>query len=206
MLILLYLSLAYKPALAQPVILVMGDSLSAAFGINPNDGWVNLLQQRLDGQRSGYQVVNASVSGETTAGGLNRLPRLLNQHRPEIVILELGANDGLRGLPLIGMKSNLSQMIEQSLQAGARVLILGMKLPPNYGPAYTHQFHENYLSLAKRFQQSVVPFFLDKVALRPELVQADGLHPTKQAQSLLLETVWPQLIPLLPQEHKHNLN
>lgn len=174
-------------------ILVLGDSLSAGYGIDLEDGWVALLQQRLVSQGYGYRVVNASVSGETTAGGLQRLPRALALHRPELVVLELGGNDGLRGLSLTTTADNLGRMVQLSEGAGARVVLLGMKMPPNYGPKYTQGFEQIFADLASRKKLSFVPFFLEKVALKPGMIQADGIHPTVQAQPLMLDSVWPIL-------------
>jgi acyl-CoA thioesterase I len=194
-------TLATPPASAgaadKPAILVMGDSLGAGFGIPLQAGWVALLQRRLDAQGYGYRVVNASVSGETTEGGLARLPRALAVHRPAVVILELGANDGLRGLPLAELRTNLERMIGQSKSAGARVLLAGARIPPNYGAAYAEKFHALYGELARRHRVALVPFFLEPVALRDDLFQEDMLHPGVAAQPLLLDHLWPQLLPLL---------
>jgi acyl-CoA thioesterase-1 len=172
-------------------ILVLGDSLSAGYGIDLEDGWVALLQQRLTSQGYGYRVVNASVSGETTAGGLQRLPRALALHKPELVILELGGNDGLRGLSLATTADNLGRMVQLSEGAGARVVLLGMKMPPNYGPKYTQGFEQIFADLASRKKLAFVPFFLENVALKPGMIQADGIHPTVRAQPLMLDSVWP---------------
>jgi len=181
-----------------PVILVFGDSISAGYGLaRVEQGWVALLQTRLKDQGYGYQVVNASVSGETTAGGLARLPRALTLHRPKIVILELGGNDGLRALPIAQMRANLAQMVDLATAAGAKVLLLGMRMPPNYGPDYTEQFHACYSDLARDKKLPAVPFFLNDVALLPNLMQADGIHPNELGQPKLLATVWPVLQPLL---------
>ncbi|HVN46296.1 MAG TPA: arylesterase [Steroidobacteraceae bacterium] len=178
-------------------ILVFGDSLSAAYGIRPEQGWVTLLAQRLQAQGYGYQVVNASVSGETSSGGLERLPRALELHKPAIVILELGANDGLRGLPVSTMRENLAHMLQLSRAAGARVLLLGIRIPPNYGPRYTTGFAAVYPELAQRYGVRLVPFLLEKVALDPTLMQQDGLHPNPAGQPLVLDTLWPDLEKLL---------
>ncbi|MFZ4498962.1 MAG: arylesterase [Burkholderiales bacterium] len=186
------------PAKPAPVVLVMGDSLSAAFGIPLQQGWVRLLAQRLQKDGSPVQVVNASISGETTQGGVTRLPAELARVRPAVVVIELGANDGLRGQSLDAMRDNLRQMIRLSKAAGAKVLVLGMRIPPNYGPQYGEGFYYAFDAVAGEAKVPVVRFFLERVALRPELVQADGLHPTAEAQPLLLETVWPALKPLLP--------
>jgi acyl-CoA thioesterase-1 len=180
-----------------PVILVFGDSISAGYGLPLEQGWVELLRSRLKAQGYGYQVVNASVSGETTAGGLARLPRALELHHPSIVILELGGNDGLRGLPIAQMRTNLTQMTSSSTAAGAKVLLLGMRMPPNYGPEYTKQFAMVFSDLATEKKISLVPFLLTDIALSPALLQADDIHPNAQGQPILLDNVWPTLKPLL---------
>ncbi len=178
-------------------ILVVGDSLSAAYGIEQNAGWVSLLQRRLQQTAPRYHVINASISGDTTSGGLARLSRALDTHQPEIVIVELGANDGLRGLSLGEIQKNLAAIIEQILSRKARVLLLGIRLPPNYGPDYTRKFHDIYADLAKRYRIPLAPFLLEGVAGNPELMQQDGLHPRAAAQSKVLENVWPVLEPML---------
>jgi acyl-CoA thioesterase-1 len=187
---------------AAPTVLVFGDSLSAGYGINVKDGWVALLAKRLAAEGYGYQVVNASVSGETTGGGRTRLPRALELHQPAVVVLELGSNDGLRGLPIEQMRANLDAMIKLSSERGARVLLVGMQIPPNYGPTYTTGFHGTFQELAERYKVALVPFFMEGVALRGELIQDDGLHPNTAGQPLLLDNVWPFLAPLL----KRNVN
>ena len=178
-------------------LLVVGDSISAAFGLDTRQGWVALLEQRLAEQGHEHRVVNASLSGDTTAGGLARLPRLLKEHRPAWVILELGGNDGLRGLSPLHMRSNLLAMIEQSRAAGAQVLLLGMRLPPNYGVRYTRAFEQVFLDLARQERLAAVPFFLDGVGGVEGMMQDDGVHPTAQAQGRLLDNLWPVLEPLL---------
>lgn len=178
-------------------ILVFGDSLSAAYGIRPEEGWVALLGQRLQSQGYGYQTVNASVSGETSGGGVERLPRALQLHQPALVILELGANDALRGLPLARTQENLATMVRLSQSAGASVLLIGLRIPPNYGPRYTEQFASMFPALAKQYHLPLVPFLLEKVALDPQRMQADGLHPNAQGQPPILDTVWAYLKPLL---------
>jgi acyl-CoA thioesterase-1 len=181
-----------------PVILVFGDSISAGYGLaRVEQGWVELLKTRLKEQGYGYQVVNASVSGETTAGGLARLPRALELHHPGIVILELGGNDGLRALPIAQMRANLAQMVTLAGAAGAKVLLLGMRMPPNYGPQYTEQFAMVFSDLAREKKLSVVPFLLTDIALSSSLLQGDDIHPNALGQPVLLENVWPQLKPLL---------
>ena len=186
---------ASPPASAAPSVLVWGDSLSAAHGIPRDQGWVALLRARL--KALGIQVVNASVSGETTQGGLSRLPDALKRVKPVIFILELGANDGLRGLPLKQMQANLSTMIELARAAGAKILLIGMRLPPNYGRAYTRRFARVYRDIADREKIPLLPFLLDGVADDFDKMQADGLHPTAAAQPRLLENVWQPLRALL---------
>lgn len=183
------------PGTAQQTILVFGDSLSAAYGIPREAGWVNLLQQELQRSHPQYQVSNASLSGETTAGGIRRLDAALRQHRPAIVILELGANDGLRGAPIADIEANFAALIQQARKARAKVLLLGMQLPPNYGADYTARFKALYAKLAQRYHVALVPFFLEGVA--PEQFQADNLHPIAQAQPRILQNVMQQLKPLL---------
>jgi acyl-CoA thioesterase I len=177
----------------RPVILVVGDSLSAGYGVPIDATWVALLQRRLASEGYGYRVVNASVSGETTGGARARLPRALELHEPEIVILELGGNDGLRGLPLKQVRENFTVMIEGAQAAGAKVVLAGMRIPPNYGPAYADDFHALYGELAERYDLPLVEFFLEEVALDDKLMQADGIHPTPAAQPYLLRNLWPAL-------------
>ena len=181
----------------SPVILVLGDSLSAGYGIPVEKGWVSLLQRRLVERGFPYRVVNASISGDTTSGGLSRLPAALELHRPAIVILELGANDGLRGQPPMAMSRNLSQMIERSQQAGARVLLAEMRIPPNYGPLYAQKFQATFGELAQHYAIPLIPFLLDGVAGNPALIQDDGLHPRAEAQPQILDNVWAVLEPAL---------
>jgi len=197
--VLIVLVVASVSAKAEtPVILVFGDSISAGYGLaHVERGWVALLQTRLKTLGYGYQVINASVSGETTAGGLARLPRALELHHPKIVILELGGNDGLRALPVAQMRANLQQMTHLSATAGARVLLLGMRMPPNYGPDFTEQFRKAYSDLAREEKLPLVPFLLSGIALFPNLIQADGIHPNAAGQPKLSENVWPALKPLL---------
>jgi len=178
-------------------VLVVGDSISAAFGLDTRQGWVALLEQRLDEAGFEQSVVNASISGDTSAGGLARLPTLLAQHRPQLVIIELGGNDGLRGQPPAQLQQNLAAMIDRSRAAGAQVLLLGMQLPPNYGQRYTRAFAEVYAKLAEDKQVPLVPFFLEGVGGVAGMIQADGIHPTAVAQPRLLDNVWPLLQPLL---------
>jgi len=182
---------------ADKSILVYGDSLSAAYGIAQARGWAALLGERIARERPDYSVVNASLSGETTAGGLARFDATLAEHRPAVVVIELGANDGLRGLPVAQMKQNLAAMIERSQKARARVLLIGMKLPPNYGPDYTHAFEAAYPELAKRYKTALVPFLMEGFADKEELFQPDRIHPTEAAQPLMAGRVWKALQPLL---------
>ncbi len=184
-------------AMAAPTILVFGDSLSAAYGIPRESGWVALLAQRVQTSQPAYRVVNASVSGETSAGGRTRLPALLEAHRPQLLILALGANDGLRGLPLAQTARNLEAMIALAEKQGGQVLLVGMQLPPNYGAAYTRKFRTLFADVAKTKKVRLVPFLLAGIAAQPERFQADGLHPTAAAQPLLLDTVWRELRPML---------
>lgn len=182
---------------ALPVILVFGDSLAAAYGIPADRGWVSLLDQRIHREKSGYRVINASISGETTSGGRYRIEQVLAEHRPALVILELGANDGLRGLPLDAAASNLNAIITACRNRKARVLLIGMQLPPNYGNAYGTKFQAIYHQVAQRHKIPLLPFLLEGFADNPELFQADGLHPTTAAQPLIMERVWKLLQPML---------
>ena len=197
--VLLVFCLTVVPAgAAAPVILVFGDSISAGYGLpRVEQGWVALLQARLNDQGYGYQVINASVSGETTEGGLARLPRALNLHHPAIVVLELGGNDGLRALPVAQMRDNLSRMAELAQAAGAKVALLGMRMPPNYGPQYAGQFTQAYSDVARDKKLPFVPFVLAGIATSSGLMQADGIHPNDAGQPQLLDNVWPALKPLL---------
>ena len=198
-------SLVASPANAKVIssqskaqtIVVFGDSLSAAYGIKQDEGWVALLQQRLAINKQNYQVVNASISGETTSGGLSRFAAMLKQKKPNIVVIALGGNDGLRGLKVSDIKTNLDKMIVQAKAINAQVLLLGVKIPPNYGLKYSQQFSQNYAELAKKHAINLVPFFLDGVAGNPKLMQADGLHPIAAAQPKILENVWPTLSKML---------
>ncbi|MDF2397107.1 arylesterase [Pseudomonas sp. 3MA1] len=182
---------------AAGTVLIVGDSISAAFGLDTREGWVALLEKRLKDQGFSDKVVNASVSGDTSAGGQARLPALLAAHKPQVVILELGGNDGLRGQPPQQLQQNLASMIDSAQADGAKVLLLGMQLPPNYGVRYTQAFAQVYSQLASDKKVALVPFFLEGVGGHPELMQADGLHPAAAAQGKLLENVWPTLKPLL---------
>jgi acyl-CoA thioesterase-1 len=174
-------------------VLVVGDSLSAAFGIAQEESWVALLGERLRSEGYGYAVVNASITGDTTTGGLKRLPRALKLHQPNLVIIELGGNDGLRGTPIAVIRSNLARMIELSQAAGAQVILAGMQIPTNYGGPYTKAFAAVYPELASQYRTGLVGFFLDGIALDINLFQADGIHPTAKAQKILVDNVWPAL-------------
>ncbi|HYX63815.1 MAG TPA: arylesterase [Burkholderiales bacterium] len=182
---------------AAKSILVLGDSLSAAYGIAADRGWVALLGERLARERPDYRVVNASISGETSAGGRARAAAELSRHQPAVVIVELGANDGLRGLAPAQMKQNLAAIIAAAQKAGARVLLVGMKLPPNYGPEYTRRFESAFAELQQRYRTAGLPFLLEGFAEQRELFQGDNIHPTEEAQPLILANVWPKLAPLL---------
>ena len=200
-------ALGMSPATPQipsgrPIILVLGDSLSAEYGLQRGQGWVQLLANRLQQSGSNYTVVNASISGETTSGGRSRLPALLKQHRPAIVIVELGGNDGLRGLPIARMQDNLAAMTRASQAVGARVVVAGMRIPPNYGREYTERFHEAFGNVAKKNDTALVPFLLDGFGDSPDFFQADRIHPSAQAQARILQTVWPVLEPLLDKKPK----
>ncbi len=182
----------------RAAVLVVGDSLSAAHNIPAASGWVNLLQQRVKQQITPPPaIINASISGETTAGALTRLPGLLEKHRPSVVVIELGGNDALRGLTPAQLRGNLEKMIVASQKAGAKVLLLGIDVPPNYGPAYRQRLKQTYAELASQYKVPLLPFLLEGVALKPDLMQADGLHPTAAAQPQVLDNVWPLLKPLL---------
>lgn len=178
---------------AAPSILVVGDSLSAAYGLPRDAGWVSLLESRLQQEKFPHRVVNASISGETTSGGRSRIAALLKEYQPGIVILELGANDGLRGLSVQQTRANLEAMILACKRSRAQVLLVGMRLPPNYGPAYTQPFHALYGELARKHRLRQVPFLLEAVAGKRDYFQADGLHPTADAEPLILNTVWNEL-------------
>jgi len=193
----LTLPLSVHAKAENPVILVVGDSLSAGYGVAVDATWVALLQQRLAAQGYGYRVVNASISGDTTGAARTRLPRALELHKPAIVILELGGNDGLRGLPVRTVRENFEFLIEHSQAAGAKVVLVGMRMPPNYGAAYADGFHALYGELASRYRTPLLGFFLEGVALDDKLMQADGIHPTAAAQPRLLDNLWPVLSQVL---------
>jgi len=178
-------------------ILVIGDSISSAYGMPVNQGWVALLQKRLQSEQLPYKVVNLSISGDTSANALNRLPQTLEQHQPHILLLEIGGNDGLRGLSLTQMQQNIESMISLAASKEIRVMLLGIQLPPNYGSHYTDQFNEIYRQLADRYQLTLLPSIVDGIGGDPQLMQADGIHPNAKAQPIMLELVWPKLLQLL---------
>lgn len=184
-------------AQAPRTVLVMGDSLSAAYNLAPEQGWVALLGRKLKAEHPGWTVANASISGETTAGGASRIAAELARHKPAVVVIELGANDGLRGLPLEQTRANLDRMVSAAREAGARVLLVGMRLPPNYGPQYTQGFERNFVEVAEAHGAALLPFLLEPIAMDREAFQADNLHPVAEAQPRLMEHVWPALAPLL---------
>jgi acyl-CoA thioesterase-1 len=190
--------LPVSAAAEQPhTLLVYGDSLSAAYGIAEEQGWVNLLRQRIRQQDLPYRVVNGSVSGETSSGGLARLPAMLESYQPDLVILELGGNDGLRGLPVSNLKANLLAMVEMIKTSGAQVLLAGIQIPPNYGPRYTEPFYQMFGDIAEQENLALVPFLIDGIPQQPRLMQSDGIHPRAEAQAMILDNVWPTLEPLL---------
>jgi len=180
-----------------PVLLILGDSLSAGYGMDSDRSWVHLLELRLNDTGHTYRILNSSISGDTTQGGLARLPRLLDRYQPRIVIIELGANDGLRGINPGITRANMASMVQSSQQSGAKVLLAGIKLPPNYGADYIEQFESMYADLAREYDTLLVPFFMDGVVFKPGLLQADGIHPNEKGQPMLLENVWQVLEPAL---------
>lgn len=194
---LVFTLLAWPALAAQNTLLVVGDSLSAAYGVPSETAWVQLLRDRLEGRGLEWQVVNASISGETTDGGLRRLPDLLEKNQPDVVIIELGGNDGLRGFPPEVIEANLAKMIEFVLENGATPLIVGMQIPPNYGQRYTQMFADIFPTLSDRYGAALVPFFLEGIYNQNGMMQDDGIHPTEQAQPVLLDNLWDRLKPLL---------
>jgi len=182
---------------APKTLLVLGDSLSAEYGIARGAGWVALMEQRLQAQKNDTRIVNASISGETTSGGRARLPALLAKNKPDVVVIELGANDGLRGLPVAAAEANLRAMGDAARQAGAKVVLVGMRMPPNYGRDYADKFYGLYGKLAKEWKAPLVPFMFEGIADQPKLFQADRLHPTAEAHPTILKNIWPQVAPLL---------
>lgn len=186
-----------KAGTGRQTLMVFGDSLSAAYGMEDEQGWVSLLEAKLAEQGYNYDVINASVSGETSTGGLARLPAMIDSHEPDLVILELGGNDGLRGLPLDTLKVNLQEMVNLIRDSGADILLAGIQIPPNYGPRYTLPFFELFGELATENELPIVPFLIDGIPQQPELMQNDGIHPRAEAQWMIVENVWPYLEPLL---------
>jgi len=193
----LFLFASFAHAKQTPVIVVFGDSLSAAYGIKPSEGWVNLLQKRLVQQGYKHKVVNASISGETTMGGLTRLPRVLEVHQPALLIIALGANDGLRGLSTQQMRQNLEKMVTMARENNSKVLLIGMQIPPNYGPVYTRQFSKAFEKVSAHLQTPLIPFLLDGIGDKREYFQPDQLHPTARAQPILLDNLWKTIKKLL---------
>jgi acyl-CoA thioesterase-1 len=198
-LLLCVVTLVSQPLSADdpPVLLILGDSLSAGYGMDSDQSWVHLLEMRLNDNGHAYRILNSSISGDTTQGGLARLPRLLDRYQPRIVIIELGANDGLRGINPGITRANMSRMVQSSQQSGAKVLLAGIKLPPNYGVDYIEQFESMYADLAREYDTLLVPFFMDGIVFKPGLLQADGIHPNEKGQPVLLENVWQVLQPAL---------
>lgn len=174
-------------AVQAKTLLILGDSLSAGYGLNQQQSWVYLLQQKLDQQNSGWKLINASISGETSGGGLARLPALLDQHKPEYVLIELGANDGLRGFPVQQLETNLASMIKQARSKNSKAVLMQIRIPPNYGPRYTKLFTDLYPKVAKEQQVPLWPFFMETIALKPQWMQADGLHPNLEAQPVIAD-------------------
>ena len=208
---LLWLGSGLSPALADasikgspPTLLILGDSISAGYGLEPGQGWVALLDQHLKQQTSPLQVINASVSGDTTSGGLSRLPGLLAEFQPTLLVIELGGNDGLRGTPLKLIEANLLKLVELGQQAGAQVVLFGMRIPPNYGPRYSEGFYRLYARVAERSGAGLLPFFLDGVGGIDHLMQTDGIHPNRDAQPLLLKQALTQLQPMLEESAEVN--
>lgn len=192
---LLLMGFAFLPMMVSAkTIMILGDSISAGYGMSPNQTWVHLLQQRLEQHYpKQHKVVNASVSGETTSGALARLPKLLQSHRPDIVIIELGGNDGLRGQPPALIEKNLAQLVQKSQQAKAKVIVFGMKIPPNYGTAYSKAFEQNYKIVSQKYNAKLLPFFMQGVAGQKTLMQKDQIHPNAKAQPILLNTAYPMI-------------
>lgn len=190
-------SLASANASTEQTMVILGDSLSAAYGIDEEQGWVQLLRNRLSDNNIKIRVINASISGETTGGGLNRLSKILREYQPKLLVIELGGNDGLRGYPIKHMKKNLQKMIKMAQDQQAKVILLGMKIPPNYGQRYSELFYNSYLSTAEKMGVALVPFFLEGVATNPELMQTDGIHPTVEGQPRMLNNVWGTLFKAL---------
>jgi len=197
LILILTLTAASAPAAAARTLLVYGDSLSAAYGISQKDGWVSLLQERIRNSGLDYNVANASISGETSSGGASRIAATLAQHKPRVTIIALGSNDGLRGLPVKQLQDNLARIVVAAQKAGSKVVLVGMRMPPNYGDAYASAFQGSYAALAKQYKLPLVPFLMEGVADKPALFQPDQLHPLAQAQPMLLDNVWKVLAPVL---------
>ncbi len=178
---------------ADYTLMVYGDSLSAAYGIEESEGWVELLSQKLANENFPYKVINGSVSGETTTGGLSRMPAMLNTYQPDLIILELGGNDGLRGIPLRNIRENLVAMVNLAQKSGAEVILAGIQIPPNYGSRYTEPFFAQFADIAVAFNLPLVPFLIDGIPQQPQLMQNDGIHPKAEAQGMILDNVWPVL-------------
>lgn len=185
------------PAANPRTILVMGDSLSAAYGLKTAEGWVSLLEKKLQAEKYPVRVINASISGETSGGALQRLETLLQQHRPQVLVIELGANDGLRGYPIKSLRDNLEQIVRLGKKYQAKILLIGTEIPVNYGPRYTRQYKQVFTELAQAQELALLPSLLGNIPLHTELMQADGLHPLATAQPMILDRVWPVLLPLL---------
>lgn len=192
--------LNHSIAMSSPApnkVLIVGDSISAAYGIDVEKGWVSLLASKITQENLPYQVINASISGDMTSNGLIRLPKLLKTHKPDVVVIELGGNDGLRGLPIRVIRTNLQRLIQLSKDSQARVLLAGMRIPPNYGSRYTRAFHQVYQDLAEQYEIELIPFLLEGIGDNSQLMQSDGIHPTADAQPLIVQLVWPRIKPLL---------
>ncbi|MCK0512686.1 arylesterase [Aromatoleum buckelii] len=195
--VIFFFAIMVSGAAQAATILVWGDSLSAGYGLRPKQDWPTLLQTRLEREGFRHTVINGSVSGETSSGGRSRLPAALDRHEPDLLILELGANDGLRGLPPRLLAENLAAMIDAARSRGTRVLLIGMQMPPNYGPPYRQRFEQTFADVAREHKVPLVPFLLDGFAERHEMFQSDGIHPTAEAQELIVDTVWRQLVSML---------
>jgi len=178
---------------SEYTLMVYGDSLSAAYGIEESEGWVELLSQKLAVENFPYDVINGSVSGETTTGGLSRMPAMLDTYQPDLLILELGGNDGLRGIPLLNIRENLVAMVTLAQKSGAEVILAGIQIPPNYGSRYTDPFYSQFAEIAGEFNLALVPFLIDGIPQQPQLMQNDGIHPKAEAQGMILDNVWPIL-------------
>ena len=201
---LLIISIPYELTIAstteaRKTILILGDSLSAGYGIPEGKSWAELLQKKLHATQSNIQLINASISGDTSANGLNRLPKAVQQHQPDVIVIELGGNDGLRGLPIRHIKKNLESLLKVALNSDATVALMKISIPPNYGKKYTQAFENIYPVLAQQYSIQLLPFLIEDIALKPELMQSDGIHPNEAAQPAIMETMWQLLIPLTEQ-------